>query len=190
MGWFMKKSGGLSVRQKAFVEEYLVDLNATQAAIRAGYSARSADSRASKLLANQTIKSAVDHAMRRRAQRTGVTQDRVVAELARLAFANMQDYLIHEEGGLAAVDPARLSRDQAAALQEITIERFADGSDRRVRIKLADKKGNLELLGRHLGIFTERVKIEGFDLADAITEARKRSKSSELQEQSAETIRR
>jgi phage terminase small subunit len=82
----------LTSRQSRFVEEYLIDLNGKQAAVRAGYSAKSAEVQASRLLRNTAVQAALGEAMQARSQRTEVTADRVVAELAKLAFADMRDY--------------------------------------------------------------------------------------------------
>ena len=76
----------LTPKQKAFVSEYLIDLNATQAAIRAGYSPKTANEQGARLLANVSIAQTIQKAMQDREQRTEITQDRVLQEYARLAF--------------------------------------------------------------------------------------------------------
>ena len=81
----------LTDKQQRFVDEYLIDLNATQAAIRAGYSAKTADQQGSRMLANVKVKQAVAEKQAQRSKRTGVNQDRVVLELAKVAFAKMTD---------------------------------------------------------------------------------------------------
>ena len=81
----------LTIKQQRFVDEYLIDLNATQAAIRAGYSAKTADQQGSRMLANVKVQQAVSKAMAERSKRTGVNQDRVVLELAKIAFVKMTD---------------------------------------------------------------------------------------------------
>jgi phage terminase small subunit len=82
----------LTPKQSRFVEEYLVDLNGKQAAIRAGYSANTAEVQASRLLRIVKIQVALSAAMRARSRNTEVTPDRVLAELAKIGFANMRDY--------------------------------------------------------------------------------------------------
>ncbi len=95
------------------------------------------------------------------AAKFGVTQERVVAELAMLGFSNMADYLKCVEGGDPYFDYAGLTRDQAAALSEVTVETYVEGkgkdaeSVKRVKFKLADKISALDKLGRHLGMFKE-----------------------------------
>ncbi|MGN0423091.1 MAG: terminase small subunit, partial [Lachnospiraceae bacterium] len=78
----------MTKKQKLFVEEYLIDLNATQAAIRAGYSPETAQEQGSRLLSNVMVKKEIDKAMAERSRRTGVNADRVVMELAKIAFVN------------------------------------------------------------------------------------------------------
>lgn len=78
----------LTAKQKKFVEEYLIDLNATQAAIRAGYSPNTAQEQSSRLLSNVMVKNEIDKAMAERSRRTGINQDRVLRELAKIAFVN------------------------------------------------------------------------------------------------------
>src|SRR6185437_4769390 len=103
------------------------------------------------------------------AERTGVTVERVLAELAKIGFSNMQDYMRVGPEGDPVLDFSALNRDQAAALVECTVEDFKDGRGedarevRRVKFKLADKRAALVDLGKHLGIFKERVEHSGVD---------------------------
>ena len=87
----------LTAKQQCFVDEYLIDLNATQAAIRAGYSVRNADKIGSELLGKTRVQEAVSARMAERSRRTGINQDRVVLELAKIAFVKMTD-LVDREG--------------------------------------------------------------------------------------------
>ena len=157
----------LTPRQQRFVEEYLVDLNATQAAIRAGYSRKTAQEQSSRLLSNVMVAAAVATAQAKRSERTEVTQDRVLTELAKLGFANMADYMVAMPGGDPYLDFSALTRDQAAALQEVTVEDYLEGRGgnarevKRVKFKLADKRAALVDIGRHLGMFKERLELSG-----------------------------
>ncbi|MFD1407534.1 terminase small subunit [Kroppenstedtia eburnea] len=81
----------LTSKQQRFVEEYLVDLNATQAAIRAGYSQRNAGKIGHELLGKEKIAEAIDRAKAERSERTEVSQDMVVKQLAKIAFADIKD---------------------------------------------------------------------------------------------------
>lgn len=152
----------LSPRQERFVREYLIDLNGTQAVIRAGYSAKGADVQACRLLGDARIAAAIAAAQQKLASRQDVTLERIVAELAKIGFANMQDYMRVGSGGEPTLDFSNLTRDQAAALGEVTVETFIDGGGddaravRRVKFKLHDKRAALVDLGKHLGMFVER----------------------------------
>ena len=157
----------LTPKQGRFVAEYLIDLNATQAAIRAGYSAKTAGSVGSENLSKPEIAEAIQKAMKAREQRTEVTQDRVLQELARLGFANMHDYMRITPEGEPFADLSQLTREQAAAITEFTVEDFTDGRGedardvRRVKFKLADKRAALVDIGKHLGMFKDKVELTG-----------------------------
>lgn len=155
----------LTPKQAAFVQEYLVDLNATAAAKRAGYSEKTAYRTGADNLKKPQIAQAISEAQADRANRTQVTADRVVEELAKIGFSNLLDYFSVTSDGEPYVDLSSITRDQAAALAEIQVDDFVDGRGedardvKRVRIKAADKLRALEQLGKHLGMFTERVDV-------------------------------
>ena len=147
----------LNPKQKRFVEEYLIDLNGRQAAIRAGYSPKTADVQASRLLRNAKVQKAIEAAMYARSKRTEVSADRVVEELARIAFANMRDYWPRPG---ETIDLHRLDQDRTAAVEEFTVVEAVDTAGvlrRRTRLKLHDKIAALTSLARHLGMFTDGV---------------------------------
>lgn len=160
---------GLNHRQRRFVQEYLIDLNATQAAIRAGYSPDTAYSIGSENLSKPVIALAVETAQAERLARVELTGDMVIAELRKIGFANMQDYMSSTEDGDPFLDFSMLTRDQAAALQEVTVEAYTDGKGeeakqvKRVKFKLADKRAALVDLGKHLKLFVERHELTGKD---------------------------
>lgn len=150
----------MTKKQQRFVEEYLIDLNATQAAIRAGYSVKFANTNANKILQNTTLQAAIGRAMAERSKRTGVNQDRVVLELAKIAFVNMAD--ISDMGN--ATIKADASRDDLASICSVRVKTFPCksgelGIEREIRTY--DKIKVLELLGKHLGMFSDKLKIEG-----------------------------
>ena len=151
----------LTAKQARFVEEYLVYLNATQAAIRAGYSEKTAAIIGHENLRKPNLAAAVAERQRKLAAKLEVTQEAVIAELARIGFANMADYMKVSPDGAPRLDFSALSRDQAAALVEVTVEEFTVGAGedaapvRKVKFKLADKRAALVDLGRHLGMFKD-----------------------------------
>ena len=139
----------LTPKQKRFVDEYLIDLNATQAAIRAGYSPKTANEQAAQLLAKLSIQNYLHKRQSERVQRTEITQDRVLQELAAGGFARGTDYAeIALDGTVRLIPTEQLSGQQRAAV--LGIRETRDG----VEIKLADKVRALELLGKHLGLFS------------------------------------
>lgn len=151
----------LTPRQARFVAEYLVDLNATQAARRAGYSEHTAQQQGTRLLSNALVRSAIERAKAERSTRLEVTQDRVVLELARLAFADARDYFEWGPEGVKVKPSSDLSDDQAAAVAEVSQTVTAEGGT--IRVKLADKQAALTLLAKHTGGFVERQEHTGKD---------------------------
>ena len=164
----------MTARQLMFCEEYLTDLNATQAAIRAGYSEKYAHTNAAKLLQNTTIKEYIDKRKKDRIKRTEITQDAVLQEIALVAFAVATDYakvvereatvevdgniipLLDAEGNpvkYRTVEPVlteELTEEQKRALA--VIKKGRDGFE----IKPHDKMKALEMLGRHLGLWDKK----------------------------------
>lgn len=152
--------------QDRFVDEWLIDFNGTQAAIRAGYSERSARSIAGRLLTKDNIQAEISRRQRDLQRRTEVSQERVVKELARVAFADATDYVqvetrtVEKNDGtelsyqtVTLTETAELSADQRAAIA--SIKQGANG----VEIKLHDKIKALELLGRHIGMFNDKLEV-------------------------------
>lgn len=148
-------------KQQAFIKEYLIDLNATKAAIRAGYSEKWAGTNADKLLKNTKIAAAIQKAMDERANKLDITAERVLQEIAKLAFGNIKN-VYAANGQLIA--PQELPEDVSATITEVT-EKQLGGSDGPVLVerkyKIADKKSSLELLGKHLKLFTDKLEHTG-----------------------------
>ena len=147
-------SDSLRPRQSRFVEEYLVDLNATQAAIRAGYSARAARQRGSLLLRKSAVREAIAQAMGARSERTEISADRVLQEYARLAFSNIADFVDFGPDGVTVRALSEMPRDAARCVAEVSESKTGRGGT--VRVKLHDKKRALDALARHLGMFVEK----------------------------------
>jgi phage terminase small subunit len=155
----------LTAKQRGFVEEYLVDLNATRAAIRAGYSRRTAHSAGPRLLENVGVAEAIRVGMDARARRVLVEADRVLRELGRIALSDIRT-LFDENGALRNI--AELSDDEAAALAAVEVSEIFEGrgEDRRLigyvrKVRFWDKRAALELAMRHLGLLKERVEHSG-----------------------------
>ena len=148
----------LTDKQAAFVAEYLVDLNATQSAIRAGYSERTAYRIGAELLQKTSVAEAIAAGQAKRAQRVEITADRVVAELAKIAFADPRDLMEWGPNGVRLKDSADLTEEQAASVAEVSETTTKDGGS--LRLKKHDKVKALELLGRHMGMFKDKMEAE------------------------------
>ena len=148
----------LTYKQQCFCEEYLIDLNATQAAIRAGYSVNSASNISSELLAKTAISENINREMAIRSKRTGVNADRVINELAKVAFLNPADLVDFRSASL--LDGARAA--DTAAVASVKVKEVSGDFDSIEReIKFCDKLKALELLGKHLGMFTDNIHLTG-----------------------------
>lgn len=141
----------LTPKQAVFVDEYLIDLNATQAAIRAGYSTRTADEIARQLLGKTWVAEAVAKAKAERSKRTGISSDRVLEELARIAFADMGEYA-DWSGDRVSLRSSEEVDTRCILEVKQTSKQF--GND--VGIKLHDKLGALNALAKHLGLLPEK----------------------------------
>lgn len=163
----------LTAKQALFVKNYLIDLNATQAAIRAKYSAKTAEQQASRLLSNVKVQEAIQKAMNKRSERTEITADMVLKEYAKIGFSNITDYLsvedklvtVDRDGAgkpitdlmqvVSIFDTDMVKPDKMRAVAEI--RQTKDG----ISLKLHDKKGALDSMARHLGMFLDKVEHSG-----------------------------
>lgn len=151
----------LTPKQQRFVDEYQVDLNATQAAIRAGYSKRTAQEQGSRLLSNVMVSEAIAKAQGKRQRKTEITTERVLNELALIGFADMGTY-IRFENGAPVLDFSALPDGATAVISEITqdvLQGRGDDPDtvKRTKFKLYDKRAALVDIGKHLGMFIDRL---------------------------------
>ncbi len=169
----------MTPKQERFVEEYLVDLNATQAAIRAGYATSGARTEGARLLADADIAAAIDEAMAKRSMRTNITQDQVLRELARIGFVDIRKVVTWTNGAqgfdedraedtgevrisvanFVALTPSdQIDVETAAAIAEVS--QTKDGA---LKVKMHDKRAALVDIGRHLGMFKDKVELTGKD---------------------------
>lgn len=176
---------GLTIKQNTFAMAYIETGNASEA-YRRSYDAgdmspHSIEVEASRLLQNPEVTLRVEELQAEHRKRHDITIDRILRELSKIGFSNMLDY-VKVEGPDAFVDLSTLTRDQAAAIQEITVEDYKDGRGenardvRRVKVKLSDKRAALVEMGKHLGMFRELhehsgkdgdpIKIEGRPMSD------------------------
>lgn len=149
----MKKKK-LTPKQELFVEEYLIDLNATNAAKRAGYAEKTSYSIGQRLLKHVEVQNAINAAQRRRSIRTEINQDAVIKEIAKIAFGDPRAVMSWGPGGVKLKDSKEISEDAAALVAEVSETTTESGGS--LRLKTNDKLRALELLGKHLGMFKEQ----------------------------------
>lgn len=145
----------LTPRRIRFCEEYARDCNATQAAIRAGYSPRSAPFDASRALRDPMVQAEIHKHTRRISEAADVTARRVLEELARLAFSDLGRVVRVEGGRVVVADTDTLTPDQRAAVASV------GQTEAGIKVSLHDKTKALELLGRYLALFTDRTEVSG-----------------------------
>jgi phage terminase small subunit len=157
----------LTPKRQRFIEEYMIDLNATQAAIRAGYKEKTAYSIGQALL--KILEAEITRALAERSKRTEVTADRVVRELARIAFTDTRQIFMWGPDGVTLRPSDELTDDEAAIVAEVSETKSETGGS--IKVKRFDKLKALELLGKHLGMFTDKVDVNhsgGIDLRAAV----------------------
>lgn len=139
----------LTKKQQAFADEYLKDFNGSKAAKKAGYKAKNSRFTAHENLTKPNIRSYISRKMEKRAERTEITQDMIVNELATIAFSDMRDFTHWDKEGVRLKNSDDMG-DEVAALQELTTAQTEFGNN--TKIKLYSKLTALELLGRHLSL--------------------------------------
>lgn len=171
----------LNEKQRLFAKEYLVDLNASKAALRAGYAAASAYNQGHELLKNEFVQSVIQEEMDKRAAKVDLSAEKVLTEILKLATSDLRK-LFDDKGGL--LPPEKWPDDVAASVSSIEIDELFDGfgQDRHQigftkKVRLWDKTKSLELLGRHLKLFTDKLEVEGdLSIAESMRKARERAK--------------
>lgn len=153
----------LTPKRARFVAEYLVDLNATQAAIRAGYSPRSAKVEGCRLLTNADVAAAIQDGKAAQFARAGISADRVLEELGRIGFVDMRGFW-DEAGNLKAIKDLDEAQGAVLAGFEVIKKNAAAGDgvvDTVHKIKVWDKPKALETLARHLGLLKDNATVAG-----------------------------
>lgn len=153
----------LNLRQQLFIDEYLIDLNATQAAIRAGYSAKTAGQMGFELLKKPEIQQAIEKARAKTAEKLEITRERVLEEYAKLAFLDPRRFY-NPDGTLKKVPD--MDADTAAALMGFEVDEIKMGEDSPAigvtqKIKWHDKKAALDSIARMMGWNQDKVKVQG-----------------------------
>lgn len=141
-------------RHERFCQEFIVDHNKTRAAKDAGFSPKTAASQASRLLKKVNIKKRVEYLENQLCGKANITAEKVLRELGRIAFSNMNDFAVIEGGKVVFEDFSELTPDQLACVAEVSESRQT-----RIKIKLHDKLKALELIGRHLSMFNDNMNV-------------------------------
>ena len=171
----MKKK--LTDKQQRFVEEYLIDFNATQAAIRAGYSVKTATEMGYENLTKPQIAEAVDKGKAEAAERAKLSVDDVVNQYKRFAFSDLRKFF-NKDGTLKSIH--ELDDDTAQALAGMDIAELISGKDGPIintkKIKVVDKLKALDSIARHFGMFKDKVEVDlAGGLADRLAKALEKS---------------
>lgn len=157
-----RKKNKLTPKQAAFVQEYLIDLNATQAAIRAGYSKKTAKDIACENLAKPNIQAAIQKRRTKLTEKAEISQERVLTEYAKLAFLDPREFF-DDNGDLIPIH--KLPGEVAAAVSGMDVttsyDKDNDSVDTLKKIKFTDKKAALDSVAKHLGMFVDKVEHTG-----------------------------
>lgn len=147
----------LTEKQQRFVDEYMVDLNATQAAIRAGYSVKTAEQQGYQLVHKTSVAAAIAKAKAALSKKTGITQERILRELAKIGFSNIKDVVTWDDKGIHLKPSNEVDGDM---LQSVT-ETYLPSGGVKTEVKAHDKTKALEMLGKHLGMWVDKTEITG-----------------------------
>ena len=147
----------LTPKQQRFVDEYLIDLNATQAAIRAGYSEKTARSIGQRLLTNVDIQKAIEEAQSKRAEQTQIDAAYVLRRLVEIDQMDVLDIMDDQMKIRPVNEWPKVWRQYVVNLENLEL---SDGEGCFKKIKWPDKVKNLELLGRHVSVGAFKDKVE------------------------------
>lgn len=148
----MAKRGILNDKQERFCRQYVIDLNGTQAAIRAGYSKKTAHEQAAQLLAKLSIQNRVNELQSKIADKLEITAERIAEEYAKIGFSDFGDFI---DTGNKLKDVSTLGKDRTRVIESVkrTVTEFKDGQTTTVQIKLHSKIAALDALSKHLGFY-------------------------------------
>lgn len=159
----------MTEKHRRFVAEYLVDLNATQAAIRAGYSPKTAEQQGSRLLRNAQVERAVAEGQAKRLAKLEITQERVLKEIASLAFSDIRQWFdengrlrpIHELPDLAAAAIGSIEVEREKTTRKTTDDEEVTVEECVVKLKAWSKPQALEMLAKHFGLVKDQMEHTG-----------------------------
>jgi len=180
----------LTDKQELFCKEYLIDLNATQAAIRAGYSEKTAREIARKMLTKVDIETRIQKLIEERSKRTEITSDNVLKELAKIGFADIKDFLEYktektkvrlDDLGKQIIDyKIIIDAKDSSEIDGTLVNEVSISKDGTFKFKLHDKLSALEKIGKHLKMFTDKVESTNINASVELSEEEKKEKIKEL----------
>ena len=150
-------SKGLTDKQKRFCNEYLIDLNGSAAYLRAGYRSKNPDVDCQKLLVKSSVKEYIQARQKVLQEKTEITQERVLQELAHIAFDDIRNYLEFYQGKYRQVVRVKNSED----IDTRNILEISMSPEGAFKFKLNSKENALVQLGKHLGLFKDKVELSG-----------------------------
>jgi len=163
----IEKDRKMTRKQAAFCREYVIDYNATQAAIRAGFSKNGAAVTGDRLLRKSNISAFIDELEAEKQAKRDVTIDKILSEYAKIAFTDLPGIINYSRGIMSLSDFEKLTPDQRACIKKFKIKTgkpLADDPDKvpcdYVEIELHDKMHALDMMGKHLGMFIERHSVD------------------------------
>ncbi len=152
----------LTAKQILFCDEYLIKFNATKAAIKAGYSKKTAEQQGYRLLTKVQIQIYIKKRMDARSERTQITQDMVLKRWAQIGFANIKDFIVWDVNGIVRMKSSEeLTHDQTAAILEVI--QVSSDKGNTFRFKMKDDQKATDSIAKHLGMFIEKIEHTGKD---------------------------
>ncbi len=146
----------LTRKEQIFCKEYIIDFNGTRSAKKAGYSEKSAYAIASENLRKLDIQDEINKQINKRKQRLQVSQDRLIAELKKIAYSDISDFYEISPDGIVLKDLDKIDTSVIKEVQEVT-NSSEKSFNKNIKLKLEDKLKALELLGKHIGAFTDKI---------------------------------
>lgn len=166
--YYNRKEKGISPQQLLAVDHYFAcGFNKREALLRAGYSEKTAEGNPHSVFNHPFVVAEVERRQKELAKKNNVTAERIVQEFAKIGFSNLGDLVEVNPDGSAYLDMRKITPEQRAALSEFTVDEYEEGRGegavavKKFKIKFHDKKGALDSLARHLGMFNDKVEVSG-----------------------------
>jgi len=149
----------ITPQQERFCREFIIDLNVTKAAVRAGYSHKYANNRPQNFTKHAGIQARIAELQKSTIDRLEITAEKVLREFAKIAFADPRSVMEWDANGVTVRASSELTDDEAATVAEVSQTVTKDGGS--MKLKMHDKVAALNALGRHLALFTDKHDVSG-----------------------------